>query len=133
MKVIVTIDRRPEIADPEGIEGKPGSTPGLGLLDVTTELTPSKRLETVAGHTDDGAPFSGYEMHIGRTTGPDTARARTYWAAWTDIGPDHCGYYLDEFRKVGEEWLIAHRRVRLDWESKESLYMNAVTATNPEA
>lgn len=65
-------------------------------------------------------------------TGPDTARARTYWAAWTDIGPDHCGYYLDEFRKVGEEWLIAHRRVRLDWESPDSLYMNAVTATNPE-
>jgi hypothetical protein len=64
-------------------------------------------------------------------TGPDTARARTYWAAWTDIGPDHCGYYLDEFRKVGEEWLIAHRRVRLDWESPDSLYRNAVTATNP--
>lgn len=65
-------------------------------------------------------------------TGPDTARARTYWAAWTDIGPDHAGYYLDEFRKVGEEWLIAHRRVRLDWDSPDSLYMNAVTATNPE-
>jgi hypothetical protein len=65
-------------------------------------------------------------------TGPDTARARTYWAAWTDIGPDHCGYYLDEFRKVGDQWLIAHRRVRLDWESPDSLYMNAVTATNPD-
>jgi hypothetical protein len=65
-------------------------------------------------------------------TGPDTARARTYWVAWTSIGPDHAGYYLDEFRMVGEEWLIAHRRVRMDWESKDSLYMNAVTATNPE-
>ena len=63
-------------------------------------------------------------------TGPDTAKARTYWVAWTDIGPDHAGYYLDEFRKVGEHWLIAHRRVRLDWESADSLYRNAVTTTN---
>lgn len=63
-------------------------------------------------------------------TGPDTAKARTYWAAWTDIGPDHAGYYLDLFRKVGEEWLIAHRRVRLDWESPDSLYMTAITNTN---
>ena len=63
-------------------------------------------------------------------TGPDTAKARTYWVAYTDIGPDHAGYYLDDFRKVGDRWLIAHRRVRLDWESPDSLYMNAVTATN---
>ena len=63
-------------------------------------------------------------------TGPDTAQARTYWVAWTDIGPDHAGYYLDKFRKVGERWLIAHRRVRLDWESPDSLYRSAVTQTN---
>ena len=63
-------------------------------------------------------------------TGPDTARVRTYWVAWTDIGPDHAGYYLDDFRKVGEDWLIAHRRVRLDWESPQSLYMTAVSNTN---
>jgi hypothetical protein len=63
-------------------------------------------------------------------TGPDTAKVRTYWVAYTDIGPDHAGYYLDDFRKVGDEWLIAHRRVRLDWESADSLYMNAVTSTN---
>jgi hypothetical protein len=63
-------------------------------------------------------------------TGPNTAKARTYWVAWTDIGPDHAGYYLDDFRKVGDEWLIAHRRVRLDWESPDSLYLSAVSNTN---
>jgi hypothetical protein len=62
-------------------------------------------------------------------TGPETAKARTYWVAWTDIGPDHAGYYLDEFRKVGGDWLIAHRRVRLDWESADSLYVEAVENT----
>lgn len=60
-------------------------------------------------------------------TGPDTATARTYWQAWTDIGPDHAGYYLDLFRKVGEDWLIAHRRVRLDWEHPQSLFKTAVS------
>lgn len=62
-------------------------------------------------------------------TGPDTARARTYWTACTDIGPDHCGYYLDAFRKVGDLWLIAHRRIRLDWRAPASLYTTAVERT----
>ncbi len=56
----------------------------------------------------------------------DTAKARTYWTAYTDIGPDHCGYYIDTFRKVGEQWLIAHRRVRMDWRSSQSLFTTAI-------
>lgn len=59
-------------------------------------------------------------------TGPDSAEARTYWSAWTDIGPDHAGYYLDTFRKVDGAWLIAHRRVRMDWEADGSLFKGAV-------
>lgn len=59
-------------------------------------------------------------------TSADTARARTYWVAWTDIGPDHAGYYLDSFRRVDGEWLIAHRKVRLDWRHPDSLFRTAV-------
>jgi len=62
------------VADPDGIEGPPGQVEGLGLLDVETVLAAEKRLAGVAGHTADGVPFSGYEMHIGRTTGPAAAR-----------------------------------------------------------
>jgi hypothetical protein len=60
-------------------------------------------------------------------TGPDTAKARTYWVAYTDIGPDHCGHYIDSFRKIGDRWLIAHRKVRLDWRSPASLFQTAVS------
>jgi len=60
----------------------------------------------------------------------DTARARTYWTAYTDIGPDHCGYYLDLFRRSAERWLIAHRKIRLDWRSPQSLTMTAVARTS---
>jgi hypothetical protein len=59
-------------------------------------------------------------------TSAATARARTYWTAYTDIGPDHCGYYIDAFRKVGEHWLIEHRRVRMDWRSSQSLFTTAI-------
>ena len=62
------------VADPEGIEGPPGDVAGLGLLDVETTLAPLKRLEPVAGETHDGAPFVGYEMHMGITAGPDCTR-----------------------------------------------------------
>jgi adenosylcobyric acid synthase len=60
--------------DPEGIEGPAGSVDGLGLLDVETILTSDKRLIAVTGNTAEGAPFSGYEMHMGATEGPDCVR-----------------------------------------------------------
>ncbi len=60
-------------------------------------------------------------------TAPDTARGRTYWTAYTDIGPDHGGYYLDIFRRCGDKWLIAHRRVRLDWRAENSLFRTAIS------
>jgi adenosylcobyric acid synthase len=64
-----------EIADPEGIEGKPGSVPGLGLLDVTTVMTADKRVtETVALHPASRNVVRGYEIHLGRTEGADRAR-----------------------------------------------------------
>jgi adenosylcobyric acid synthase len=63
------------IDDPHGIEGPARSVPGLGFLEVATVMTPEKRLELVSGVTlADGAPFKGYEMHIGETSGPDTVR-----------------------------------------------------------
>jgi adenosylcobyric acid synthase len=64
-----------EIADPDGIEGKPGSTPGLGLLDLTTVMTPDKRVtETEALHPASNTHVKGYEIHLGRTDGPDRAQ-----------------------------------------------------------
>lgn len=53
-------------------------------------------------------------------TSDTTATVRTYWLVTTAIGLDHNGYYDDRFRRVGEEWLIAHRRPRTLWVSPES-------------
>jgi adenosylcobyric acid synthase len=63
------------IDDPDGIEGNPGESEGLGLLDVRTTMVGSKLLRAVNGSLlPEHAAFVGYEMHIGRTTGPDCAR-----------------------------------------------------------
>jgi len=61
------------IEDPDGIEGSPGSVEGLGLLNVETRLTAIKILERTNGIAL-GQAFSGYEMHVGRTDGPDCLR-----------------------------------------------------------
>ncbi len=63
------------IEDPLGIEGDAGACEGLGLLDVGTVMEASKTLKQVTGRClAEGAPFTGYEMHIGRTDGPDRGR-----------------------------------------------------------
>ena len=64
-----------KIADPNGIEGLPRTVEGLGLLDIETEFGTEKTLERVSGTlVGSEAPFEGYEMHVGKTTGPDTSR-----------------------------------------------------------
>ncbi len=64
-----------EIADPDGIEGAPGDTPGLGLLDVKTVMGPRKQLRAENARSAAGdLPLTGYHMHMGETGGPDRAR-----------------------------------------------------------
>jgi adenosylcobyric acid synthase len=63
------------VADPHGVEGSPGTSDGLGLLDVNSLLTQTKLLRTeTATHLASGEPISGYHMHMGETTGPDRSR-----------------------------------------------------------
>ena len=71
------------IADPEGIEGPATTAAGLGLLDVETVMTRDKALRPARGMAL-GATIEGYEMHMGVTTGPDTARP----FAALESGPD---------------------------------------------
>jgi hypothetical protein len=54
-------------------------------------------------------------------TGEDTAKARTYWLVTSNAGIDHNGYYDDRLRKVGEEWLLEHRKPRTLWISPTSV------------
>jgi adenosylcobyric acid synthase len=58
------------VDDPHGVEGHPGESAGLGLLDMHTEMTQEKRLAQVAGvcaFADAGV--AGYEIHMGVSSG----------------------------------------------------------------
>ena len=100
------------VADPDGIEGPPGKVEGLGLLDVDTVLSADKSLEPVHGATADGAPFAGYEMHIGITDGPDRARP---FARLADGSPE--GATAPNGRVAGTyvHGLLADDRQRAAW------------------
>jgi adenosylcobyric acid synthase len=74
------------VADPEGVEGPAETVPGLGLLDVNTVLHPDKVTRPVTGtHNPSGLPISGYEIHVGRTNGPDADRP------WLTVGGNPSG------------------------------------------
>ena len=67
-----------QLHDPQGLEGAPGSAPGLGLLDYATTLEAHKTLENVTGTLrlpgQPEAPLAGYRIHMGVTHGPALAR-----------------------------------------------------------
>ncbi|WP_300380732.1 cobyric acid synthase [Henriciella sp.] len=103
------------IADPNGIDGEAGSAHGLGLLDVDTVMTPDKHVAPASGTcTRTGEAVSGYEIHTGRTTGPDTSRPLFTLGGETDgaQSPDgriqgtylHGAFTSDSFRRA---WLAA--------------------------
>ncbi len=63
------------VADPLGLEGGSEAVDGLGLLDVDTEMAPEKTLRNVTARARaHAAALSGYEIHLGVTSGPDCAR-----------------------------------------------------------
>lgn len=103
------------VTDPDGVEGPAGTVRGLGLLDVETVLSPQKTLTLASGETSDGVSFSGYEMHMGVTTGPDCVRPFSKLADGTPEGATSangriCGTYI--------HGLFADDRQRSAWLSR---------------
>lgn len=63
------------VLDPDRIEGQQANARGLGLLDIETTMTGNKQLRAITGvDVANGSPVSGYEMHLGVSTGPATSR-----------------------------------------------------------
>jgi adenosylcobyric acid synthase len=63
------------IIDATGSDGRSGAAAGLGLLDVVTEMGANKVVRPVQARcVATGQEVSGYEIHVGKTSGPDSAR-----------------------------------------------------------
>lgn len=73
------------VHDPLGLEGDPGSTPGLGFLDMETSLEPEKQLRNVRGRLALGdTEVGGYEIHAGVTQGPALTRPAVFLDTYRD-------------------------------------------------
>ena len=65
------------VHDPDGTESSPGSSEGLGHLAIETLLQGEKQLRNVQGHwlgEVGNIPVTGYEIHVGQTSGSDLAQ-----------------------------------------------------------
>ncbi|MBY5333060.1 cobyric acid synthase [Rhizobium leguminosarum] len=73
------------VRDPLGIEGGTLEMPGLGLLDIETEMASEKTVRnSQARSTEYDTPLAGYQIHLGITRGPDCYRP----SAIIDGAPD---------------------------------------------
>jgi adenosylcobyric acid synthase len=69
------------VRDPHGVEGG-GEAPGLGLLDLATELQPGKTTQLVrVTDSETGAQLDGYEIHHGATVAGAAAEPTLMGAA----------------------------------------------------
>jgi hypothetical protein len=87
-----------------------------GIVERTSSVTGDTR---VREHPLLRHHLASHHVELG---GASDAQATTYFTAYTEIGPDHVGRYVDRLSRVSDSWLIARRRVVVDWWSPETLY-----------
>ena len=92
------------VADPDGVEGAAAAAtatatvPGLGLLEVDTVIGAAKTLRPAAGRdTIFDQAITGYEMHMGETTGAGLARPWLVLADGTDGAVSACGRVMGAY------------------------------------
>ncbi len=124
------------VADPLGIEGEPGISDGLGLLDVSTVLEPLKMLQVVSGRVlESGTSVSGYHMHMGVTTGRAQPFSEVNGADEGAVSADGLvrGTYLHGiFASNAFRSSFLHRNTTLNYEASVDAALDAL-ATHLEA
>lgn len=63
----------------------------------------------------------------------DSAQGWTYFMSLTRHGLDHAGRYVDTFKRHGERWLIADRRILVEWYGSPSWYESVRLKTAPKS
>jgi hypothetical protein len=105
-------DELVELFAPDGVLEVHGEPPLAGrdairdyLNGVGADLADASTVPLIRHHT------TSITIEV---VGRDEARAACYFLAITEHGVDHWGRYRDNYTRVGDGWLFAHRRVRTD-------------------
>ena len=105
------------IHDPDGHDGPGGKRAGLGLLDITTHMHAHKQVtETIGRCAHSDVRITGYEIHSGTTTGPDTQRPLFFCQTSSAI-PEPDGACSANGRVTGSylHGIFANDAWRRDW------------------
>ncbi|MEO1552690.1 MAG: cobyric acid synthase [Pseudomonadota bacterium] len=116
------------VSDPDGHDGPAGTRDGLGLLNVDTKMTGAKRVSLSEGYfAQTELPVTGYEIHTGETSGPDTVRPFSVLQGRQDGARSangkiqgtylHGAFSSDTFRRAWLKSLGAEADGALDYES----------------
>ncbi len=94
---------------PDGVLEIAGEEPSRGRDAIRERLT------SVVADTARAPSTPLVRHHVSSTRiqmeGEGEARVWSYFFVITEVGPDHWGRYIDRFRRMGDAWLITHRRV----------------------
>jgi hypothetical protein len=93
--------------------------------------TGPEEIRTIFTGARDAAGWGDHPVYLRHVTGTlqidlvdeTKASSRCYYFVITDIGLDHWGRYIDDFRTVDGEWRFAHRRVTVDGRNPQSLFL----------
>jgi len=84
------------------------------------------------GHGTAGRKFQRHNVtNVDIELDGDTARVRSYFTVFTEIGLDHLGRYEDRFARLDGEWLIDDRRASADAVSARSRFAPILVGETP--
>ena len=100
------------IADPDGLEGAPGTSAGLGLLRLHTRMVRGKQLRQVQGmlapHHEMDIPVEGYEIHNGVSEGAALAQPMLQLQDAEGVRPDGACSDDDQIRGTYVHGIFDH-------------------------
>jgi hypothetical protein len=106
------------------------TTEGRWILNDGTVVEPLARIIEMsrAGAERRGAFDEGtFQRHllghsVINVVDAEKARSLHYVLIYTELGPDHAAVYRDDWRKVGDRWLLAQRINALEWIRPDSRF-----------
>lgn len=102
-------------------EGRAAIADRLSVVDADRAGPPQGSTES--GRPPGGRPFLHHHLttsHLEFISDVEVS-GRSYFTVMSPVGVDHCGRYDDTYVRVGDRWLIRHRRVLVSWASPDSV------------